>query len=156
VAFIFQLKTIPMALGAHASVTGRVSVAILIFILYLLWFRGTNINFTSVTHIVNTQCSCTPHSNVLRNMSHANEWKLIGHIYGEQVRLRNMSTIVAFRSKTIEDHVPTVPWLSVDSHLLVLGVGKSCTLQNQPHFYNGLNSRCKNRFIKRKIHCCQM
>ncbi len=108
------------------------------------------------TSLVNTQCSCTSYSNVLRNMSHANGCKLIGHIYGEQVRLRNMSTIVAFRSKTIEDHVPTVPWLSVDSHLLVLGVGKSCTLQNQPHFYNGLNSRCKNRFIKRKIHCCQM
>jgi hypothetical protein len=58
-------------------------------------------------------------------MSHANGWQLIGHTYEEQVRLRNMSTIVAVWSKTIEDNVPTVPCLSADGHLLVLSVAAS-------------------------------
>lgn len=103
----------------------RISIAILIFVLYILWSHHVNINLTSVTSIVTPQCSYTSHPDLLRDTSHANGWQPIGHTYEEQVHLRNMSTIVALRSETIEENVPTVPCLSADGHLLVLSVGAS-------------------------------
>jgi len=73
----------------------RISIVILIFVLYILWSHHININLTSVTSIVTPQCSYTSHPDLLRDTSHVNGWQPIGHTYEEQIHLRNMSTIVA-------------------------------------------------------------
>ncbi|CAF4992755.1 unnamed protein product, partial [Rotaria sp. Silwood1] len=52
-------------------------------------------------------------------------WKLVGHTYDEQVRLRDMATVIAAWPETAGDNVPTVPCLSADGHLLVLSAGAS-------------------------------
>ncbi|CAF1596419.1 unnamed protein product [Rotaria magnacalcarata] len=52
-------------------------------------------------------------------------WKVVGHTYDEQIRLRDMATVVAAWPETAEDNVPTVPCLSADGHLLVLSARAS-------------------------------
>ena len=52
-------------------------------------------------------------------------WQLIGHTHEEQVRLRDMSIVIAAWPDTAEDNVPTVPDLSSDGHLLVLSAAAS-------------------------------
>ncbi|CAF2826220.1 unnamed protein product [Rotaria sp. Silwood2] len=57
--------------------------------------------------------------------SQGHGWKAVGHTYDEQVRLRNISNVVAAWPKAAEDNVPTVPCLSADGHLLVLSASAS-------------------------------
>ena len=49
----------------------------------------------------------------------------MGSTLDEQVRLRDLSRLVAGWSSHAEDNVPTVPCLSADGHLLVLSAGAS-------------------------------
>ncbi len=75
-------------------------------------------NFVPVKTFLNTQY-------LSRNASYVNGWQPMGHTYEEQIRLHNMSTIVALQSETIKDSVPTVPCIFADGHLLVLSVAAS-------------------------------
>ncbi|CAF4044284.1 unnamed protein product, partial [Rotaria sordida] len=52
-------------------------------------------------------------------------WKVVGHTYDEQVRLRDMATMTAAWPKAVDNTVPTVPCLSADGHLLVLSASAS-------------------------------
>jgi hypothetical protein len=109
------------------SYTIRLSAAILIFALYILWSYDIKINFVPVTTFLKTQYSCISRSNATssRNTPYINGWQPMGHTYEEQIRLRNMSTTIALQPETIKDNVPTVPCISADGHLLVLSVAAS-------------------------------
>jgi hypothetical protein len=123
---IFQLQ-VASTTKAASSFIMRLSTAIFMIALYILWSYDMKIKFVPVTNFLNTQYSCISRSNATigRNTSYINGWQPMGHTYEEQIRLRNMSTIVALQSETIKDNVPTVPCISADGHLLVLSVAAS-------------------------------
>jgi hypothetical protein len=52
-------------------------------------------------------------------------WQAVGDTSDEQGRLQNLSARVAAWLSSAEDHVPTVPCLSADGHLLILSTGAS-------------------------------
>jgi hypothetical protein len=59
----------------------RISIAIIIFVLYILLFHGMSMNFINVTRSFNIRRSCSLRSNATRNISYENGWQLIGHTY---------------------------------------------------------------------------
>ena len=110
--------------------TTRISIYILgvvhVVVLIIFLSRYVDIKFTFVTSIVTPVSLCksfSDHTNgAFRDID---GWQPIGHTYEEQVRLRDMSTMIVAWPETAEDNVPTVPCLSADGHLLVLSVGAS-------------------------------
>ncbi|CAF4060099.1 unnamed protein product, partial [Rotaria sordida] len=86
-----------------------------------------NTRFTTVTTIVNSLPAwISSYSTQKTNTSSQGfGWKVVGHTYDEQIRLRDMATMVAAWHKAVEDNVPTVPCLSADGHLLVLSASAS-------------------------------
>ncbi|CAF2649280.1 unnamed protein product [Rotaria sp. Silwood2] len=86
-----------------------------------------NSRFITVATIANSQLSWT--SSYFDQKTDASSqgygWKVVGDTYDEQVRLRNMATMVAAWPKAAEDNVPTVPCLSADGHMLVLSASAS-------------------------------
>ena len=52
-------------------------------------------------------------------------WSPVGHTYDEQVRLRDMASVISKRPAHVRNTIPTVPCLSADSRLLVLSASAS-------------------------------
>ena len=108
-----------------ALLRGRISATLLILVLIILLSCCINRNVTFLKTIVDTHTSCVSYSNQLSSTSRANGWQSIGHTHDEQVRLRDMATVIAAWPATAEDNIPTIPCLSADGHLLVLSAGAS-------------------------------
>ena len=70
-------------------------------------------------------CMPSTSDQITDNLSSIYGWRAVGHAYDEQVRLRDMSTVIAAWPAHAEDNVPTVPCLSADSHLLLLSASAS-------------------------------
>ena len=85
-----------------------------------------NTTFTSSAPTMNSHNASKAFFDQHNNTSHRIDgWRPIGHTYNEQIRLRDMSAMIAAWPEASEDNIPTVPCLSADGHFLVLSVGAS-------------------------------
>ena len=104
----------------------RVAAILLGLALCIVLFHCKNTNLTPVTNVVNNYITYRSYPQHINSTSlWTSGWQPVGHSYDEQVRLRDMSTVVAAWPETAEDNIPTVPCLSADGHLLVLSVAAS-------------------------------
>lgn len=104
----------------------RIFIVILTFLWCVSLFYSININVATIKNPFELQCLYnSSYSYVTESIPKKDGWQLIGHTYEEQVHLRQISNNIVKWTETNETHVPIVPCLSADRHLLVLSAAAS-------------------------------
>ncbi|CAF4013713.1 unnamed protein product [Rotaria sordida] len=112
---------------------------------------------TTITTIVNSQPAwISSYSTQKTDTSNQDfGWKVVGHTYDEQVRLRDMATMIAAWPKAVDNTVPTVPCLSADGHLLVLSASASRIRIPSAGWFSKVCRLQHNRYPSTLVICCQ-
>ena len=126
ISYILALDTSLMAL-LPVSFALRVVILGLALVTFYVLLRHIDFDASLATDSFKDQQwpMSSPSDEIKSNFSPIHGWTAVGYAFNEQVRLRDMSTVIAAWPAHAEDNVPTVPCLSADSHLLVLSASAS-------------------------------
>ena len=112
----------------HAIRSFVILVILIVTSCYLFYLSIQTTDVIFITTRFNNSHNLERKSNDSKRTQNSNNlygWHEIGDTKEEQIRLRNLSTVIASWSANAEDNVPTVPCLSADKQLLVLSVSAS-------------------------------